>query len=58
MQQAMSNPGAGTVLPLNMTDSRWPASAGWVKMTQNVNGVEIHYVRNMNSGSVDDFKFK
>lgn len=60
MQGAMSDPAAGTVVPLRngMTDSRWPASDGWVKMTQNVNGVEIHYVRNTKSGAVDDFKFK
>jgi filamentous hemagglutinin len=41
-----------------MTDTRWPGLDGWVKMTQNVNGVEVHYVRNTNSGAVDDFKFK
>ncbi len=60
MQQAMSNPAAGTIVPLrkSMTDSRWPATNGWVKMTQNVNGIEIHYVRNTRTGDVDDFKFK
>jgi filamentous hemagglutinin len=60
MKQAMSNPAAGSVVPMRngMTDSRWPKSDGWVKMTQNVNGVEVHYVRNTNSGFVDDFKFK
>lgn len=59
MTQAMSNPAAGSPIPLRrgMTDPRWPASAGWVKMSQNVNGVEIHYVRNMATGKVDDFKF-
>lgn len=40
----MSNPAAGTRLPFEMTDPRWPAADGWVKMSQNVNGVEIHYV--------------
>ncbi len=60
MLQTMSNPEAGTVVPLRkgMTDSRWLSSDGWVKMTQNVNGVEIHYVRNTKTGAVDDFKFK
>jgi len=60
MKEAMSDPAAGTVVPMRsaMTDSRWPGSDGWVKMTQNVNGVEIHYVRNTNTGAVDDFKFK
>jgi filamentous hemagglutinin len=42
---------------VEMTDWRWQGSSGWVKMTQNVNGVEIHYVRNTLTGAVDDFKF-
>jgi hypothetical protein len=60
MEQAKSNPGAGTEVPLKggMNDPRWPASDGWVKMRQNINGVEVHYVRNVNTGAVDDFKFK
>lgn len=58
MQQVMSNHPAGRQLPVPMTDPRWPASDGWVKMSQNVNGVEIHYVYNRVSGTVDDFKFK
>jgi hypothetical protein len=60
MESAMSNPGAGQVVPLRkgMTDPRWPGSDGWVKMTQNVNGIEIHYVMNRTTGQVDDFKFK
>ncbi|MDR3413001.1 MAG: hypothetical protein P4L87_18960, partial [Formivibrio sp.] len=60
MKAVMSDPVAGTVVPMRraMTDSRWPGSEGWVKMTQNVNGVEIHYVRNVRTGAVDDFKFK
>ena len=60
MTQVKSNPAAGSPIPLKggMTDPRWPGSAGWVKMRQNVNGVEIHYVRNMATGEVDDFKFK
>ncbi|PLZ00437.1 hypothetical protein CY652_20770 [Burkholderia sp. WAC0059] len=58
MQQVMSDPAAGTVVPLTIGDSRWPASEGWVKMAQNVNGVEVHYVMNTNTGAVDDFKFK
>ncbi|WP_430538440.1 DUF637 domain-containing protein [Burkholderia gladioli] len=58
LQQAMSNPAAGVQSPIPLGDSRWPAADGWVKMPQNVNGVEIHYVRNVNSGAVDDFKFK
>lgn len=40
-----------------MSDPRWMASDGWVKMQQIVNGVNIHYVRNTVTGAVDDFKF-
>jgi filamentous hemagglutinin len=40
---------------VKMTDARWPAADGWVKMSQC--GVEIHYVRNTFTGMVDDFKF-
>ena len=58
MQEVISDPAEGTVLPLSIGDPRWPASEGWVKMAQNVNGVEIHYVRNTNAGAVGDFKFK
>ena len=58
MDQAISNPAAGRQLPVPMTDSRWPASDGWVKMSQNINGVEIHYVRNTRTNAIDDFKFK
>lgn len=41
-----------------MTDPRWPKEDGWVKMAHNVNGVEIHYVKNTKTGEFDDFKFK
>lgn len=58
MEQVQANPGAGKKLPLQMNDPRWPASDGWVKMSQNVNGVEVHYVENTTTGQVDDFKFK
>ncbi|CAM4157795.1 ALF repeat-containing protein [Kibdelosporangium persicum] len=59
MDQAMSNPQAGKQLqkPV-MTDPRWRHEEGWVKMTQNVNGVEIHYVYNTKTRQVDDYKFK
>ena len=58
MEQAISNPVAGRQLPVPMTDSRWPAADGWVKSAQNINGIEIHYVRNSITGAIDDFKFK
>ncbi|WP_242688651.1 hypothetical protein [Photorhabdus tasmaniensis] len=46
LEQAISNPNSGRQLPVPMTDKRWPASDGWVKMSQNINGIEVHYVRN------------
>ncbi|WP_434572508.1 filamentous hemagglutinin N-terminal domain-containing protein [Pseudomonas sp. Z3-8] len=58
MEQAISNPAAGRPLPVPMTDARWPATDGWVKTAQNINGIEIHYVRNSVTGAIDDFKFK
>ncbi len=57
MKQAMSDPMAGRALDLILNDPRWLASEGWVKMSQNINGVEIHYVYNTITGAVDDFKF-
>lgn len=59
MKEVMSNPRAGSPLNLKkgMTDKRWPQEAGWVKMSKNVNGVEIHYVYNKKLNAFDDFKF-
>lgn len=59
MEQAKANPRAGTPVPLRkgMTDIRWPGSQGWQKMAQNINGVEIHYVYNVETGVAADFKF-
>jgi filamentous hemagglutinin len=43
MESAMSNPAAGIqIRGVTMSDPRWMARDGWVKMTQNVNGIEIH----------------
>lgn len=61
MAKVKADPAVGTDLStrgLTMTDPRWPASQGWVKMARNVDGVEIHWVRNTVTGAVDDFKFK
>lgn len=48
MQQVQSNPLEGaTNVPLEMTDPRWPASEGWVKMqsvVQNTNGTKTQYI--------------
>jgi hypothetical protein len=63
MENVKADPTKGRVLPIEMTDTRWPANKGWVKMSQNIkyeNGikVEIHYVMNTITGEVADFKFK
>jgi RHS repeat-associated protein len=58
MEQAMSNPQGGIRVPITMTDPRWPTNQGWIKMSQNINGVEIHYVLNKLTGIAEDFKFK
>jgi len=59
MEEVMANPG-GKQLPIKMSDTanNLLAEDGWVKMAQNVNGVEIHYVKNTRTGQVVDFKFK
>ena len=58
LEQAISNPNQGKVINIKMTDKRWPESDGWVKVSQRINGIEIHFVRNTKTGHVDDFKFK
>ena len=64
MQQVMSNPLEGaTKLPFEMSDPRWPASEGWVKMQVVIKNADktqttIHYVYNEITGAFDDFKFK
>jgi filamentous hemagglutinin len=55
MSQVRSAPG-GVQTRVRMSDPRWQGADGWVKMSQRVNGVEIHYVRK--GLLVDDFKFK
>ncbi|WP_322028178.1 hypothetical protein, partial [Burkholderia sp. BCC1977] len=61
MEQVMAKP-QGTTPPRmpKMSDKRngLMDADGWVKRTQNVNGVEIHYVENIKTGKFLDFKFK
>ena len=58
----MANPTAGRELALKMTDPRWPASEGWVKMQQVIQSggregaTNVHYLLNKASGAIDDFK--
>lgn len=64
MRQVQSDPLSGsTRLPIEMSDSRWPLSEGWVKMQSivpNNDGSKtiIHYLYNVITGAFDDFKFK
>ena len=64
MHQFPSNPLDGAVdmgklsKPIIMSDPRWLASEGWVKMSSNVNSVEVHFVYNTITKVFDDFKFK
>ncbi len=57
LKEAQSRPQAGSPVPLKggMTDTRFPA--GSVKMRQNINGVEVHYVK-LPNGGYTDFKVK
>ncbi len=59
MEEVMANPG-GKQLPIKMSDTQnnLLAEDGWVKMAQNVNGAEIHYVKNTKTGQIVDFKFR
>ncbi len=51
-QEVVSNPLEGYELDIAMTDPRWPASEGWVKMEQKIDGVEIQYVFNKTTKAV------
>jgi hypothetical protein len=57
MHSAMSKPENGIPTSVPLSDKRWRREEGWVKMAQNVNGVEIHYNMNKNTKQYDDFKF-
>jgi len=60
IEQAAANPVAGTKLPINMTDPRWPGAQGWEKWQQVIkpggDPINVHYLRNPVTGQIDDFK--
>jgi RHS repeat-associated protein len=61
MREVKSNPSGTTsprMPPMSDAKNNLYAADGWVKRTQNVNGVEIHYVENTRTGQTIDFKFK
>ncbi|MGW7408359.1 hypothetical protein ACWGI9_32510 [Streptomyces sp. NPDC054833] len=58
MDLVMENADYGNELPITMKDPRWPASDGWVKVEQTVDGVEVHYAYNTRTREAADFKVK
>jgi len=64
IEEVLENPAGGARVKLRkgMTDARWPAEEGWVKMTgqlhQNPGGsrFQVHYVYNTVTGQLDDVK--
>lgn len=58
MKAVQANPQGVVLSRVRMTDPRWHSDKGWVKMSQEIDDVEIHYVRNTYTGEVDDFKVK
>ena len=61
MEQVKSSLTKGRILKsviINDAKNGWYAKDGWVKMAQNVNGVEIHYLWNTITQIAVDFKFK
>lgn len=59
MNLVKENAEYGDVLTdVRLKDPRWRAEDGWVKMSQTVHDIEIHYVRNPTTREVADFKFK
>lgn len=61
MKQVLSSPLDGaTDLSgrLKLGDKRWSEADGWIKMSNNVDGIEIHFVYNKITKKFDDFKFK
>lgn len=60
MEQVMANPMGTTpprIPPMSDIKNNLLAADGWVKRVQNVNGVEIHYVENISTKQMVDFKF-
>jgi hypothetical protein len=60
MEEVKANP-MGIMLSrtpsMSDTKNNLLAADGWVKRAQNINGVEIHYVENISTQQMVDFKF-
>lgn len=62
LEEVLSNPARGRKIRIRkgMTDVRWPASEGWIKMAWNNENIEIHYVAQFKNDiiqAIDDCKF-
>lgn len=62
LEQVKSNPQGTQITRITMSDPRWPASEGWIKMQEIVptsqGDINIHYVYNQVLNIFDDFKLK
>lgn len=61
MKEAMADPSIGKPIGVSMTDPRWHENDGWHKRAWHNDGVEVHYVAQLEKNTiiaVDDFKFK
>ena len=60
LEEAFMSPHKGQTINIVMNDPKgnWYAAHGWVKMRQNINGVEVHYIRNLKTGQATNFKVK
>lgn len=63
MHEVQSNPLKGATnlkvkRGMKLGNPKWHDDDGWVKMSRNVKGVEIHFVYNQKTKIFDDFKFK
>jgi hypothetical protein len=59
MKEALSRPTGGKqIVHLDyMNDPRWPGAEGWEKRAQHINGIQIHYNRNIITNQIRDAKF-
>lgn len=58
MEEVMANPAGKQAKGVKMGDPRFPAKDGWIKMEQDVGDVKVHYLKNIITGAITDFKFK
>ena len=62
-EEVKADPALGDAISkIAMSDARWPASDGWVKMQYvrvvSYGKIVVHYLLNEMTGAVDDFKIK